>query len=906
MPASDALSVGARVGRYEIVAFVDAGGMGEVYRARDTELGRVVAIKVLPAAAVERPDRLHRFELEARTAAALNHPNILAIYDVGQHHGSPYLVTEWLDGTTLRTWLEGPSLPLRRAIEFGIQIADALAAAHALGVVHRDIKPENVFVTTDGRLKVLDFGLAKLADDDQSGRTKTLAGTVLGTLGYLSPEQASGQATDHRADIFSTGAVLFELVTHRRAFTGATPAEMLAAVLGHDPTSEVAPGTGSRARVLNLVRRCLEKAPERRFQSAADLSMVLANELADEATGSPATTAHGARRWRLATLAGVLLSGALAAVLWEQGRLARAASPTAPPPVHRLTISLPADLSLTYGPPIALSPDGAQIAVVMSAGDGQRLFVRRLDRDTVDEVPGTDGAEFPFFSPDGGWLGFWARNRLWRVSLRGGAPVVLADSPDAPFRGADWGDTILFAPQALGPLSQVEPDSGTVRRATALDGGREEYSHRWPQILAGGGAWLYTALSGPVPGGTAAVMLHVPATGETRTLLPNATYGRYVGDGLLVFVRDGQLFVTRFDAQRFVVDGEPAPLPDPIASRSVSGATLVSVAANGSAAFVKSASESSRRLLWVDLTGVEQPINAAAASYSAPRLSPDGRRVAVTIRGSLGSGDVWTIDLSTHVRTRLTTDGRTNGVVEWSPDGRRLIAGMPRLATDASAAPRGLNQGPSNLFVVTADGVGAAEAFLPPPVPSGAGEATSVHPSYVGSWGRDGIVTFGYGTDLWSFRPGDLSATPIMTLPGMQVGPRVSPNGRWLAYVSNESGRFEAFLTTYPQSGRRWQVSDGGGQEVVWSRDSRELYFRQNHRMMAVTLDPRGGVPSGRPRVIFDGRYFSEPNNPGIPHFDVAADGRFLMVSSEAGPPDQVQLVLGWRSYLAGLLAGAR
>jgi eukaryotic-like serine/threonine-protein kinase len=787
-----------------------------------------------------------------------------------------------------------------------VQIADALAAAHDRGVVHRDIKPENVFITTDGRIKVLDFGLAKLLDRDELGSTRTEAGAVLGTLGYLSPEQACGRAADHRSDIFSIGAVLFELVAQRRAFSGTTPAETLAAVLEADPLTTIEPGTGSRTRVLRLIRRCLEKSPERRFQSARDLSMVLANELDDDGHDSMRTEGHRTARTRFAT-AGVVLA-LVAAGAWMLS--ARTAPPNTAgglargPDLKRLTVSLPSELPGTYGPPVALSSDGTQLAVVLSTGDNQRLFIRRLDRDAFEELPGTDGAEFPFFSPDGAWLGFWARNQLWKASLRGGIPIALADAIDVPFRGADWnGETILFAPLALGPLSLVAASGGPTSAATTLDQSRDEYSHRWPQIVADGGAWLYTALSGPVPGGTAAVMLHVPATGETRTLVPNASYGRYVGDGLLVFVRDGHVFVTRFDAERFVLAGEPAPVPDPIASRSVSGATLLSVAADGAAAFVKSAPESSRTLLWVDRTGAEHPTSIIAASYSAPRLSPDGRRVAVTIRGGLGSGDVWTIDLPTQVRTRLTTDGRTNGVVEWSPDGRRLIAGMPRLATDTSATSGGLVQNPSNLFVLTADGVGSAEALLPA-VPVAAGGA-AVHTSFVGSWGRDNIVTFGFGTDLWTLRVGDRGARAIVALPGMQVGPRVSPNGRWLAYVSNESGRFEAFVTTYPQPGRRWQVSDGGGQEVVWSRDGRELYFRQHQRMMAVTIDA-GGTPNGRPRAIFGGRYFSEPNNPGIPHFDVAADGRFLMVSSEAGPPDQVQVVYGWRSYLAGLLATLR
>jgi serine/threonine protein kinase/Tol biopolymer transport system component len=882
------LTPATRLGRYDIVALLGSGGMGEVYRAHDAELGRTVAIKILPKAFHDHPDRLRRFELEARAAAALNHPNILAVYDVGRHDGTPYIVSELLEGQSLRARLDGAALPLRKAIEFGIQIAEGLAAAHDKGIVHRDLKPENIFVTLDDRLKILDFGLAKLAGVDSATLTAvphTAAGVVLGTVGYLSPEQASGLPADHRSDIFSMGAMLFEMVTHRRAFARATAAQTLTAVLEDDPTASIPAGVGPSARVMNLVRRCLDKSMERRFQSARDLSLVLANELSDGSLGQP-----GFARLRaphLSTLALAFFCVAIGTLIgWTIFRSpvqfggAQGDAPT------RLTISLPADLPSSYGSPVAISPDGKKVAVVMGAEGTSQLFVRQLDRDDLMVLPGTGGAEFPFFSPDGEWVGFWSGNRIHKVSTRGGSPIALADSPSAPFRGADWGDDIiLFAPFNIGPLSRVASSGGDAQPATTLDRTRGEYSHRWPQILPGGRAWVYTAVTGKAPAGLSSVMLHVRSTGETRELLAGALYARYVGDGLMLFVHDGQLFVQRFDVDRLALAGGAQSIQEPVVTRAVSGATFLSVSNQGAAVFVKGARESDRTLLWVDRGGAAQPIGAAPARYAAPRISPDGRRLALMISGSFGgTGDLFVLDLDTSVRTRLTLDGSVGGNKAWSADGHRLLFNSQR-------------DGPSNVFVQAADGTGTAERIMP--------DAGFQSPS---SWLQDGN-TISYvqgnpktGADIWAMRLSDRTRWPLVLLPANQYGGRISPDGRWLAYTDNTSGITEAFITTYPRPGSRWQVSAGGGQEVSWSPDSREMYFRHDTRMFAVRVAADGNPPAGRANVLFEGRYLYEPNNPGLPHYDVAPDGRFLMISSDAGPPDQVQVVLNWTKYLAARL----
>lgn len=896
MTTADHLPSGARLGRYEIVEFVDAGGMGEVYRARDPHLDRVVAIKVLPSGLGADPDRLHRFEVEARAAATVSHPHLLAVYDVGTHEGRPYLVTEWLEGMTLRHRLQAAPMTWREAVTAGVELAEGLAEAHAHGVVHRDIKPENLFLTRTGKLKILDFGLARLAETDM-GRTATLDGVVMGTAGYLSPEQASGRPVDHRADVFSAAAVIVEMITHRRAFDGHTPVERLTAVLTHDPLAAVQPRSSAEARVFAVLARCLDKAPERRFESARDLAVVLSIDgSGDAAEWRPSAVVPApsiTMRWgRLAAVILLVAATAATAYLGGLGAIpfpgaAGARGDGGGASLRRVAMALPADVALTYGSPLAFSSDGSAIAVVLKHPEGRRLWWRRLADDAFVELAGTDGVESPVFSPDGRWLLYWAAGQLWKVGVEGGPPIRLTEVPNGPFRGADWsGDVILFTPRALGPLYAMTAAGQDVRAATVLDVERHEFSHRWPQILPGGDVWLYTALSGPVQGGSASVMVHRRSTGETREIVPDALFARVIDDGVIVFVRNGVLFASRFDAALLRLEGTPVQVPYGVQTRSVSGATSLAASDTGDAIFVTAAPETSRELVWVDGGGATTRVNVPPASYGAPRISPDGRQVAVTIAGELGAGDVWKLDLETGVRTRLTTTTRSNGVVAWSPDAQRLVTPAVQSAVNA-------------LVDVRADGLGTPTALLPPD-----------EDRFLGSWTRDGDVVFAAASEQ---DPGDIHAIslgsgrvrPVVIGPGTQFGARVSPDGRWLAFVSNESGRFEAFVSPYPSADRRWQVSDGGGQEVVWSADSRRLYFRRDGQVLASEVLAERERPLGPARVLFGGRFLFEPNYPGIPHFDAAPDGRLLMITSGAGPAAQLQLVLGWRSHVRRLLAPA-
>jgi hypothetical protein len=861
--------------------------MGEVYRATDSELGRAVAIKVIASEAGNDIGRQVRFEHEARAAAALNHPNILAVYDVGHHDGAPFIVSELLEGESLRARLEAGALPLRTAINFAIQLADGLAAAHEQGIIHRDLKPENIFVTRQDRIKILDFGLAKLASTEGETITAvshTAPNTILGTVGYLSPEQASGLPADRRSDIFSFGVVLFEMITGRRAFRRHTAAQTLSSILEDDPTTDVRMGSATGIRVMNVARLCLQKSAEHRMQSARDIALMLGNELLETGERVPSTSVAVPLAAIVAT---VLLLAAAGAYYLTTTR-------TAPLPAagraSRVSIALPRALAAAYGSPVALSNDGRQVAAIVAGKDDHHLVLRRLDRDDVIDLPGTGGAEFPFFSPDGLWLGFWSANKLWKVSTSGAPAIPIADSADGPFRGADWGDdVILFAPQALGPLSAIAVPSGALVTGTALDRTRGEYSHRWPQVLPGGKAWIYTALSGDSHGaaGKSSVMIHFPSSAETRELVPGALYGRYIGDGVMLYVRDAQMFAVRIDLKQFAPVGAPVTVDDPIVTRAASGATFLSVSANGSAAFVKGGPENARELVWVDRNGVAARVDAAPASYATPRLSPDTGRIAVVVAGILGLGDLWVMDVKTSVRSRVTADGRTSGNLVWSPQGDRILFTSQR-------------DGVANMYMQVVNEARGATRLTP-----------NADSQFAGSWLKDAdTITYVQGAengaDIWQLPLNTGRAEPIIALPGTQFGGCVSPDGRWLAYISNETGHMEAFVTTVAQPGPRWQVSLNGGQELVWSADSHELYFRQGTRMFAAPVHANVNPPVGRAIALFDGPYLYEPNLPGLPNYDVTPEGRFLMIDPHQGPSDQVQVALNWREELQARLRQAK
>ena len=870
------LAAGARLGHFEVLAPLGAGGMGEVYRARDIDLGRDVALKVLPDEVARDHERLARFEREGRVLAALNHPGILVVFEVGDQDGKPFVVSELLEGETLRQALA--RLTLRQALDYAAQVASGLAAAHEKGVVHRDLKPENLFVTRDGRVKILDFGLAKVASSPGHGRdtaaetlsSPTTPGTVWGSAGYMAPEQVRGEEVDHRADVFSLGVVLYELLTGRRAFRGNTIAETLTAILREDPPelSELAPHVPPG--VWRVVKRCLEKRPEDRFQSARDVGFAL-EVGADPDPTRRAGTQGPARRARVAI--GAAVAGCLGGLLLS--RLATV-PPTPAVTPRRLTIETPssAPLSDDVYVPFALSPDGTTLAFVTS--QPERLFLRRLDTFEATPVEGTEGAYDPFFSPDGQWVGFWAYGKLKKIPVAGGPAVTLCDAYD--MLGASWGEngTIVFAGNDES-LSIVSADGGTPRPLTKLDPARHEVQHAFPQLLPGGRAVLFTATARSTSD-PYSVEAQDLATGERHTVVPGARYGRYLPTGHVVYARGTTVFAVPVRRESLRVEGPGVAVLENVAA-GPAGEALLSVAPDGTLAFVPGGPRALRTLVWADRNGVATTLGIAPRLYEHPRLSPDGRRVAVSLEEA-GRLDIWIYTFEQETLERLTFD-RTVGLGfdyhTFTPDGARITYTV---------------DSPDGFRVVSApvDASGSPEDLL--------SWAARIAPH---SWLRDGQALLlnelgaTTGGDLLVFRPGtEPRVTPFVQEPGNQWGASASPDGRYVAYAGDETGRFEIYVRPFPGPGPKRQLTTEGGEEPVWSRDGRELFYRSGQRLMVIPIATSSPLQSGRPRLVFEGRFVK--GDPGLPAYDVSPDARrFLMMKNEhEAQHRELRVILNW------------
>jgi serine/threonine protein kinase/Tol biopolymer transport system component len=883
-----ALASGTRLGSYEVVAQIGAGGMGEVYQAHDTKLGRDVAIKVLPEAFAHDPERLSRFQREAKMLASLNHPNIATIYGLEQTGGVTCLVMELVSGETLAERVKGGPLPIEEALKIAVQIAEALEAAHEKSIIHRDLKPANVKVTPEGKVKVLDFGLAKAfagdgANDDPSNSptlsaAATMQGTILGTAAYMSPEQARGKAVDKRTDNWAFGCVLYELLTGRQAFHGETTTEILAAVLRGEPDWQALPETAPLS-IRALLRRCLQKEMSKRARDAGDARIEIEEALAapvtaDLTTAAPTKGFRALGRRELILSGGALLSGAVissVAMIWK---LNSAPAP-APQAVTRTAINLPPGQQLAgleNGPALALSPDGAHLAYVARQASTQQIYLRPMDSLEARPIPGTEGAFNPFFSPDGRWLGFFSSGKLKKVSISGGAVLTLGDA--ASLRGASWGSTgtIVFAPTPTSVLQQMSDAGGVSQPLTSFEKG--ETSHRWPEFLPGGRAVLF----GP---GTAASYAHIAVqmigTSERRNLVQGGTNPHYAESGHLVYAQLGNLMAARFDTERLVVTGTPVPVLEGV-MQSTTGAAQYSFSDNGALAYVPGAFQRPRNtLVWVSRNGAVQPLDAPPHPYQAPRLSPDGRRIAVAFLEQ--DSQVWLYDLTRQTLTRFTFEGNANYLTAWTADGKRIAFSSNK-------------EGPLNIYWQQADGSGGLERL-----------STSEYTQGPSSWSPDGqVLAFvqiapATGSDIWMLRLSDRKPQPFLQTPFNEEGPRFSPDGRWLAYVSNESGRYEIYVQPYPGPGGKWQISTEGGTEPAWNRNGRELFYRSGDKMMAVDIASQPGFAAGMPRMLFQGPYYVTPAGT-YANYDVSPDGqRFLMLkpseSAEAAPT-QINVVLNW------------
>jgi serine/threonine protein kinase/Tol biopolymer transport system component len=866
--------------------------MSEVYQALDGRLGREVALKMLPAGLLEDGYYLARLEREARLVASLNHPNIAALYGVEGASGSPFLVLELVPGSTLAELLAGGPLPVGRSLEICRQIAEALEAAHASGVVHRDLKPANIKVTPDGRVKVLDFGLAKGLDleapeDPMRTSTATLGGlrfgTLLGTPSYMSPEQLRGRPVHTQIDVWSFGCVLYESLTGRRAFVADTLSDTIAAILGRDPDWQALPD-GLPERIRSLLHRCLAKDPRHRLHDIADARVEI-----EEVLSGPTPPARRSllARWRPRVLrvarwlapALVLVSGsALVARSRPDARLASFA---------RLDLNLPAasPIALDRQPALAVSRDASLLVYASQRGSGTQLYLRRLDQTDAVAIPGTEGGDTPFFSPDGEWIGFAAEGKLKKVALAGGTPLTLADAP--ALHGAAWGEDgrILFAPSSVSGLYRVDAAGGAAQALTVPDSTHGEGSHRWPELLPGGDVVLYTAqTAGSESLDDARIAALSLRTGHRRVVLDGGTFPRYAPTGHLVYARAGALLAAPFDRVKLEIMAPPVPVVDGVTVSPLSGAAQISFSADGMLVYAPGGTtQASRALLWVNRDGRSQPAAEARLAYSAPRLSPDGQRVALAIEDERGF-DVWTHDLVRGTSTRLTADAGNEVLPLWTPNGARVAFG---------ASPAG---SPPTLFWRPSDGGGEARAL---PVTG--------HRQLPGSCSPDGqmlAVTTqepapggtGYDIWLWPLRSGGKPQSYLST-PFDEAGPMFSPNGRWIAFTSNETGRDEIYVRPYPGPGGKWRISSEGGSEPVWSRDGGELFFRSGDQMMSATVTASGGFRAGRPTLLFEGPYDAGPSRHS--NYDVAKDGRFLMVRSEQRPaPTQLHVVLSWFSDL--------
>jgi eukaryotic-like serine/threonine-protein kinase len=855
------LSPGMRLGPYEIVSSLGAGGMGEVYRARDTRLDRTVAIKILPAHVGADGDSRARFEREARLLSSLHHPNICVLHDVGREGDVSFVVMQYLDGETLAARLARGPLPLGEALRYAIEIAGALDRAHRAGILHRDLKPGNIMLTRAARQEssatLLDFGLAKIiapaADPAALSVAPTAtspltgAGTIVGTLLYMSPEQLEGRDVDARSDIFSFGAVLYEMVAGRRAFEAGSQASIIGAILERDPAplGDVAPLTPPALD--RVVRKCLAKDRERRWQTAADLCDEL-TWIAQAPAVEPARALVPARSRRGMPLAAgvtMLLLGLAAAAwwFWPQQR----ADP--PRTARHLSMALPDGLRLSPGG-IAMAPDGESIVFVAApppaggepagGSPAPRLYLRRLESMEVREIPGTEGARTPFFSPDGQTVGYLTNAALMKVSLQAGAPVHIAVVPPVS-RGAVWlpDGSILVAPSHTQGLVRVSAD-GQSQPETNLDEAAGERAHSWPQLLPGGAEVLFTIRRGTAENADASdIALLTVATGTWRVILKGAAFGQYASTGHLLFVRAGTLSMMPFDLSSGEPSGTATALAEGLAVDPSTGGAHYAVAPDGTLFFLKGRFGAVERVaVWVDRAGTIVPAaGIAGASPGQPRISPNGARLLFHGISPAGDIEVYIADAGRGAGVRLTDELRDDFGAIWTHDGARVIW----TALTSGRLPF--------LVMRAADGAGGGEPVT----------ADATHAEFVGSVSVDGILAYtrtsdSGASDIWTTAlDGERRPQPLVATAAAEFGPEFSPDGKWVAYISREGGTSDIYVVPYPGPGQKRRVTSGGAASPAWH--GRELFYQTPKGLMVIDVTGDGAPDFGTPRLLFGGDF---------------------------------------------------
>ena len=892
------LASGTRLGPYEVTAAIGAGGMGEVYRARDTKLRREVALKILPELFAADPERLARFRREAQVLASLNHPHIAAIYGVEEADGVRALVLELVEGPTLAERIATGPIPVTEALKIASQIADAMEAAHEKGVIHRDLKPANIKVTPDDRVKVLDFGLAKaladetVADPSMSPTMTAMAsrlGVIVGTAAYMSPEQAKGKAVDKRTDIWAFGCVLFEMLTGKRVFAGEDVSDFVVAVMTKEPDWTVLPAA-TPPRIVELLRRCLKKDLRERLRDIGDARIDIDEALrAPDATTASAALGRRAARPRrsviVASLGAAAIAGAaiaLTVITWRGPRAVPSTAPSAP--LTRTTIDLPSNAPLALGIQIpqigfdstvlALSPDGRRLAYVGQSPSGTMLYLRDVGDFSVTPVAGTEGAIYPFFSPDNRWLGFLTNDKVKKVSLDGGAPITVCDAR-VPVRATWTRDaTIYFTEDAGVRLSRVEAAGGSASGVGPAGAHAVGVSFTFSQVLPDGRWALATDAGRGISADYADVRLVSLATSESKLLIHSGYDARYVPPGYVLFGRGGNLLAVRFDPTRGEVAGDPLPVVSGASMESFFGQVHAVASDNGLIAYVPGGDRAVGRLAWVDRQGKTEFLPAPPRLYGAVDLSPNGDRLAVHVGDVTDS--ILVYDLKRGEGRKLAAAERSGWPI-WKPDNQTItFQGWQQSYARSRVMAQAVDGGGPAQEVVSADD-GASPA----------------------SWSPDGrvlaLTLMGRREGLGFFRSGG-SLERVQNERFVQWTPNFSPDGRWVAYVSNETGRNEILVRSFPDGKNIRQISVDGGIETVWCPCG-ELFYRNGNRWMSVKIRTQPDLQWDPPQLAFQTDFIDTPGR----SFDVSPDGKRLLVVKRVEPDvrNRINLVVNWTAALS-------